>query len=555
MPHESAPGSDRASILLPAGALVAAALLLRLCAASRKVLWFDEFLSANFSRRSWGELFAAIRHEAHPPLYFAALKVWTAAFGDGPAGLKSLSIAAGIVALVFLFLAIERLAGALPALVAGVLFAFSSVQIDQATDAKPYALLALFCAVLLWSLAVGGRGSLAVAVAAALACASTHFFGLLGVGTIALAGLLADDRAGRRRRAAAAMAAAAAAGAFWLPAALRLPRGAADYIRRIWEAAPRLAPLVVSSRIALPGWRGPYPVPMPRGLLPGFSLRELAAAAAVSLLLVLGVRSRRRAAAPGFLAMAGIFLFAGTICAESLAALAGRPFGLPGRFEVLPQMGLALLCAAAVGGIPAGRRIVLTLFLLFGAWTSAEKCRLERGPRPIRREQLIVRALEARTLAGRWTRVVTLGLARPPLDYYAAGDPRLRIVSFPQSQDAHPGWREEDEAVVARARLALEADALARQLDGELSQGIEVYLALRPDPRNEILLSRLRQDHDLAPTPYGEWFYRLIPAPLAIARTASSTRSISLSSLPTCGAKRTAPSRADVTMPFSSSAL
>lgn len=527
MRDDAGRGADPAFAAAAAGAAVLLlALLFRLWAIEGKFLWFDEFLSANLARHSWGTLLAAVHREAHPPLYFVLLKGWSLAFGDGRVAMKMFSLLAGMLALVFLADAARVAWGRGAALFAAVLFALSTVQIDQATDAKPYALLTMFLAALLACAVRLARpepraGWTIGACAAAAACASTHFYGGLAAIGVGLCALLAYREKRARRQAAAVLAVSAATFAFWLPPALRLPRGAADYIREIWGKVPNWAPLAVSARISLPGWRKPYP-PMSGVVLPELSWREGAGLLAVLAVFFAAILwPRRGEAADGgtrrFLLLAGLALFFGFLAAETVLLSADRPVGLPGRFEVVTQMGLTLLASAAFARARRGHFVLTAAVALVGAATVLPQWRPRARPLPLRREEWIVRAVAGRAAAGRSSEIVTLGLARPPLEYYAAGFPQIRLISFPASQDEHPGWRTEGEAVARRAELEREAETLVSRLDRDLENGIEIYVAAREDPRNDYLLSRLRKDHDLVATPFADWFFRLKKAPVSVA--------------------------------------
>ena len=411
-------------------AIFGVALLLRLSAIHDKFLWFDEFLTANLARNSWAAILGAVRAEAHPPLYFVGMKIWAALFGDGPVALKTVSLLCGMAALGFLADAVRRVFGSAAAVVAALLFAFSTVQIDQSTDAKPYALLVLL--VVLQVLGACPRRKRArtegIFRPRGLLHApggSTHFYGTAAVLAVGLAALLSARDARGRGRGAAILLAGSATALVWAPAALRLPRGAADYIREIWGGVPRWAPILVSTRISLPGWRKPYP-PMAGTMLPQLSAREILAALVVVVLLTWGTARRRGpgedSPGEGFLTLAGSFLFFGFLLLETAANFADRPIGLPGRFEVLTEAGLALLSARAAfrAGPPA--RVLGALLAAACLWTVVPQWRPRFGPRPIRREQLILRDIRERLAPGRFADVVTLGLARPPLEYYAAGD-------------------------------------------------------------------------------------------------------------------------------------
>jgi hypothetical protein len=504
-------------------AIFAVALLLRLSAIHEKFLWFDEFLTANLARNPWPKILAAIRVEAHPPLYFVAVKAWAVFFGDGAVAMKSLSLVCGMAALLFLADAVRRVEGLRAAAAAAILVGLSTVQIDQSTDAKPYAMLSLFLALLVWSLVRAQRdarpGAFVLALAAAFAAGATHFYGVAAVLGLAIAALwAAGDRLGRRRAWGIALAGAIDA-LIWVPAAARLPRGAADYIREIWARVPKWAPLVVSTRISLPGWRKPYP-PMDTTMLPQVSIREIWAGLVVLAFLIVSLSARSKPSAPAdgrrFLRAGGWILFAGFLIFETAAQILDRPIGLPGRFEVVTEIGLALIVAGAAVRIGRPAWIFAGLIGATALWTTVPQWRPHFGPQPVRREEVILADIRARLAPGQSATIVTLGLARPPFDYYAAGDPRVRMISFPASQQSHPGWRESSTPDAAQA-LGFEARSLAAYLDGELRRGTAVYLAVRPDPRNDFLLRLLEKDHDLIRSRLADWFFVLAPAPERLA--------------------------------------
>jgi hypothetical protein len=92
------------------------------------------------------------------------------------------------------------------------------------------------------------------------------------------------------------------------------------------------------------------------------------------------------------------------------------------------------------------------------------------------------------------------------------------LISFPESQNAHPGWTTHSVDAAEASRLAAEAERLAATLDAELDRGVPVLLVLRGDPRNEYLLSVLRRDHDLRQVPWGPpWLMSIARAPVLAA--------------------------------------
>lgn len=529
MVASSAPAAEAAGGRTATVAIVGAVLtglLIRLSAAHLKVLWFDEFLAGNLVRHSWPTLLPAIRQEAHPPFYYALLKVWCGWFGDGALGMRSLSVVAGTGAIAVAATAVREVGGGAAAAATAVMMALSSVQIDQGSEAKPYAVLAFFVALVLAGVLrdrrLRTRGSLLALVAAGIACASTHYYGGVAAAAIAAAALAAADGRKERLRAALLLAAVVGISVVWVAAAVRLDRRAADYIREIWKRVPLWAPFAASTRVTLPGWRKPYP-PMTGTPLPNVEARELVAGAIVVAILAgarwaaRGGERTRRAPDSRFLALAAIGLWPGFLAIEVAFAAVDRPIALVGRSEVVAEIGVAILVSLAVARWKRPWIPILALAAA-GLWTAVPPWRPRPGPTALRWEDAIVRRIRAAVPPGRHVDIVTLGLGRPPFDYYAHGDPRLRLISFPESQESHPGWAAHSIDPAEASGLAAEAVRLVRSLDAELDRGIPVFVVERNDPRNAYLLEILRRDHDLRRVLWGPgWLWTVARAPMLSA--------------------------------------
>jgi len=59
--------------------------------AAHQSVWFDEGYSILLAKSNWSDLFALTAVDAHPPLYYALLKIWGSAFGFSEFALRSLS--------------------------------------------------------------------------------------------------------------------------------------------------------------------------------------------------------------------------------------------------------------------------------------------------------------------------------------------------------------------------------------------------------------------------------------------------------------------------------
>ncbi len=226
----------------------------------RRSLSFDEVFAAHAaSLPVWDLLQFVYRHDAHPPLYYLLLRVWTAVFGQGELALRGLSAVAGLVtlgAVVRLGFALSRDAGPVSALwlLLSPLFLYASVE------ATRYALLtALFALATLetWQVVLDpGRRLLQLYVLLA-ALLYTHYLGAVFCG--ALCG--ATFRIGSPQARVRFLTAAALAGltfAPWLPV--------------LWHH-------LIDGRIN-PPWRGPLTATLPLQILHlvGFGGRVLGTA-------------------------------------------------------------------------------------------------------------------------------------------------------------------------------------------------------------------------------------------------------------------------------------
>ena len=83
----------------PLAATIVVGALLRLINIAAEPYWVDEVLSIDIVTHfpTYGEMFRYLREvEFHPPLYYAVLKSWVAAFGTSEAATRSLSLIFGI---------------------------------------------------------------------------------------------------------------------------------------------------------------------------------------------------------------------------------------------------------------------------------------------------------------------------------------------------------------------------------------------------------------------------------------------------------------------------
>lgn len=333
-PDAPSPAAARRPVApwLALAATVVLAAVLRFATLRTQSVWFDEAATWDLVHRSFGAMLRGVAHgESTPPLYYVLEWGWTRAFGDGEAGLRSLSALAGVLTVPVAYALGRRAGGGLAraGLAAAALVAVNPLLVWYSQEARSYALAVLLSAValLLLQRAESDRRPRVLAgwaLAAGLALA-THYFTAFVLAPQAVWLLWHHPR---RRAALAAVGGLVAVGLALLP--LLLAQSGNPYDIAGTSLVVRLAQ--VPKQFVL-GYRGPLAVPL----------------GALGALLVLGgawLLLRRTPPAPRSraLLLAGIGL-AG-VALPLLAALGGADY-LNTR-NVLPAL-IPLLAALAVG--------------------------------------------------------------------------------------------------------------------------------------------------------------------------------------------------------------
>ncbi len=224
-------------------AILCVAAAVRLYGIGREPLWLDEGYSWWDARQSLENLWRLVPQcDPHPPLYALLLKGWSALFGESVTALRALGATLSVAATAMVMLA-GREIGRRVGWIAGLLFAVAPFQIEFSQEARPYALVALGAAAVVfgalrlvrslretvptlpgWAVLVAGG-----AVMLWANNTSVLFLGALG---LAAAAMFAFDRDSRvlLRPAAAAAAVIALVWLPYLPIYLEQARGiSADF--------------------------------------------------------------------------------------------------------------------------------------------------------------------------------------------------------------------------------------------------------------------------------------------------------------------------------------
>jgi mannosyltransferase len=183
------------------GALTVLGAVLRFYGIGHQGFWYDEANTAMLVRLSPGKMLGLIpQGESTPPLYYCVAWVWARLFGDGEAGLRSLSAVAGVLFVPVAYGAGAKLISRRAGVIAAGLAACNPLLIWYSQEARSYALLVLLTGVsLLLFVYARARPSPRILGAWVVACAlalATHYYASVAVIPQA-AWLLAEHRAKR----------------------------------------------------------------------------------------------------------------------------------------------------------------------------------------------------------------------------------------------------------------------------------------------------------------------------------------------------------------------
>jgi uncharacterized membrane protein len=447
----------RRLVWLPWG-IVTIAAVLRGYGLAHGELWFDEAYAALVSAEPMRDLVADVSRDSSPPLYYVLLHGWRAVWGGSAIALRSLSALAGVASVVLLVRVASILWPRRVAARMGVLLAVSPIHLYYSQEARPYGVFVLWTLVALLGFVRLSRreatmGDAATFSVGALLAAYTHNYGLfllVPLGAAAALGYVS------------ARLAAASAGLFflgylpWMPVLMAQVRsGAAHWVERIWEGTPPWLALPKSLAAMAIGGAAPAYVPNGASALPGW-IHLLA----LTVLVVLALRAMR----PIDDGTRLYLLWLGGIVAVPYAASFVMPIYVVGRYDIAAAP--IVLSLVALGWARLQAR---------AAWacTAALLCLTVLGASAYARRPVLDGAADQAALLVKATResdaVVTIGLARTPLEYYVAcRTAKVRFYSYPTDVARHRGWLDE-QALRDPALMRDDARALVHQLASRAS--------------------------------------------------------------------------------------
>ncbi len=110
---------------------------------TRSSMWLDEALSVNIATLPLGDIGEALRHDGHPPLYYALLHGWTELFGDGDVEVRALSGLLAVLTLPVAWAVGRRAGGPTLAWLMVIVLGALPFASRYGTEARMYSLLIL----------------------------------------------------------------------------------------------------------------------------------------------------------------------------------------------------------------------------------------------------------------------------------------------------------------------------------------------------------------------------------------------------------------------------
>jgi hypothetical protein len=420
--------------------LALAALVPRAVAAMLRPPWHDEYFTVWAAGLPLHELLAALRLDSGPPVPYLLVKFVTIFGVPALLAARALGVAAGTAAVLLAARAARREFGAEAGWWTGALLAFHPLAVAWSSEGRAYALLLL---AVTWSwdrlgaLARGLGGALGLGFAVALACWS-HGLGLLLAATVAVVGMTLPRPA--RWRALTAVAVGLATLLPWLPVAAHQPPAAIAWMAAFWHTAPPVPKLAAAVRLLSPlgGFGAFLDLPSPP---------EWAEAGAAAVFLAL-LASACRMWGTAWRPLLGVVLPAGILAA--LTAMGVAVF-YPGRGEALYLMPFLLLLGAGSARFRLLRAAAAVLVLSAAGVTTVASPRWAQQP-PSTEQRL---ASELRHRLPRGGEVVIGGYWRLGIAYHLGAERSgFRLVNYPASAAAHPGWYQDGSDTPAPGELA-----------------------------------------------------------------------------------------------------
>ena len=473
-------------ILLVLG-ILAVAVGLRLYDVGGKDVWIDEANGVIMSQGTLPELFAPLKLDSSPPLYYIILHGWMKVFGDSELALRGLSILCGVAAVGTVFVIGRRLYSLETGALAAVLVATSPIQIFFSQQGRMYALLALVALLSsywLWRAVSDGSRRFVVAYGlATLAALYVHNHGLYLLPAHAVV-LLWSGALWARPGTWLICGGCVVVGYLpWLPILLAQLENTMqyDWLLPFWRRQGPLGAVKCTLISFAPG--GPHPffrsaIPKEPGWLSPLLFSMVAGLSLVRL--VWRSNDGRRAARVGWLLSVVCIPLVSALLASKLVT----PNYVPGRCDQLVFPGFVLLVAVGLTVIRPIilRYAVLAAFLVF----SVMGLQHHYGNHLPKGDRAMARAIAER--ARPRDAVLCTSFTRASLQYYLGRlDAPVTFFSYPREMARHLANRDVDAWLANPDKLEQEVRLVEEEIEEQCGPRSRLFVVLVPEAINKVL--------------------------------------------------------------------
>lgn len=424
---------------------------------NQRTLWVDEAYSVLMARRSISEIFAALRFDAGPPLYYTLLHGWRFFVGESPFAMRFFSLIPAVLATLCLYRIASRLWNCETGRIAAWIFALTPITTAYIQEARNYTLFAwlsvAFGDMLTRYLFEGKRKSLIACGIFALALVYTHNMGWF----VGLAGALYVLGWGRNRKRQFVLAGCGVLVILlyipWIPTLLvqmQNTERTIAWVHAYWSPWA----LIGTMSSFIPGGYTPSYLNLPAFPFWLQGLNALLGILAIGLAIS---SARNRLERWEWIPL--VFLLSGLLVPYGLS-FSRSPFYLVGRTDYGLFPYACLLAGMGMMRIPwrAARQAMFAWFILMAVVANMV---FFQNSSPVSERDAIL-YIEKHSRPGDF--ILCTGLTRPPFEYALAGK-GLVFRSYPRDMefhlahmneawyDNHLDWKEESRQVLAEIAL------------------------------------------------------------------------------------------------------
>ena len=136
---------------LALGIISILALLVRAINITKSSIWHDEGFSVMLALRNPIQIWQGSARDVHPPFYYELLHCWMKLFGSSAIAVRSLSLMAGVLAVIVGFMVVKSISTKRAAIISALFLALAPIMVRYSQEARMYGLLTLLMLIALYA--------------------------------------------------------------------------------------------------------------------------------------------------------------------------------------------------------------------------------------------------------------------------------------------------------------------------------------------------------------------------------------------------------------------